>query len=188
MQQGKHPVSDVENARAQEILEKAQKKERDRAAKQPKEDKGAVAFVKGTVKELKLTTWPKAPELFRWCLIVVAVVALFAVGSMLIDNFVATPLMYWISSLDVGSQEFGPFDIAVVVVLFLSGLGSIFGVYMHQGGDTEGLSDTMATRLTGGSGQAQKNLDRITLACIIVFVACLVACMVIYPQGSIVGQ
>lgn len=191
MQQGNrssNSATSSQDARAQEIFEKAKQKEQSRSKKPQKEDKGPVAFVKGTVKELKLTTWPKPAELLRWCLIVIATVALFAVGSMLIDNFIATPLMYWISSLDVGSQEFGPFDIAVVVLLFLSGIGSIIGVYMHQGGDTEGLSDTMATRLTGGSGTAQKNLDRITLACIIVFVACLVACMVIYPQGSIVGQ
>lgn len=188
MQQGKQSPVNSQDVRAQEILAKAQEKERNRTSKQPKEDKGAAAFVKGTIKELKLTTWPRPMELLRWCLIVIAVVALFAVGSMLIDNFIATPLMYWISSLEVGSQEFGPFDIALVVVLFLSGIGAIVGVYMHQGGDTEGLSDTMATRLTGGSGQAQKNLDRITLACIIVFIACLVACMLIYPQGSIISQ
>lgn len=178
----------AEEQRAEELLRRAQEKQKRRDERQAPtrvSGKGPKAFVKGTIRELKLTTWPRPAELLRWCLIVIATVALFAIGSMLIDNFIATPLMYWISSLDFGSQEFGPLDIALVVVLFLSGIGSIVGVYMHQGGETEGLSDTMASRLTGGSGQAQKNLDRITLVCIIVFVVCLIACMIVYPQGTI---
>lgn len=178
----------AEEQRAEELLRRAQEKQKRRDERQAPtrvSGKGPKAFVKGTIRELKLTTWPRPAELLRWCLIVIVTVALFAIGSMLIDNFIATPLMYWISSLDFGSQEFGPLDIALVVVLFLSGIGSIVGVYMHQGGETEGLSDTMASRLTGGSGQAQKNLDRITLICIVVFVACLVACMIVYPQGTI---
>lgn len=180
----------AEDARAQEILAKAQQKEQSKkASKKDKKEGGPAAYVRGTVKELKATTWPKPAELVRWCLIVIATVTLFAVGSMVIDNFVADPVVYAISSLDLaGADTFGPLDIALVVVLFASGIGSIFGIYMHAGGDNEGLSDTLSTRLTGGSGQAQKNLDRITLVCIIVFVVCLVLMMIFYPHGTLVSQ
>ena len=95
--------------------------------------------------------------------------------------------MVWATGLSVGSEEFGPFDIVLVVGMFASGIGSIVGVMMHQGGETEGLSDTVASRLTGGSGQAQKNLDKITIGCIAVFVLCLITMMIVFPHGSIVA-
>lgn len=178
----------AEELKAQEILEKAQKRERNKKERAPKSDKGPIAYLRGTVTELKAATWPTPSELVRWSLIVVATVAVLAVSSMLIDNFIGTPLMYAISTLPFGSEEFGPFDIALVVILFLSGVGSIVGVYMHAGGDTEGLSDTLASRLTGGSGQAMKNIDRFTIGCIIVFVLVLLVMMVTYPTGYIITQ
>lgn len=176
-----------EDERAEEILRRAQKKEREKSSK-PSEKKGLAKVFSDTATELRATTWPRGGELLRWCIIVLATVTLFAVGSMLIDNFVATPLMYWISSFEWGSETFGPLDIALVVLWAISGVGAVAGVMLHAGGDTEGLSDTLATRLTGGSGQAQKNLDRLTIAFALVFVACLVVMMIVLPQGSISVQ
>lgn len=193
----------AQDERAQRIYEKAQQREQQKAQRagansgngadgagggNDGKEKGISAFVKGTVKELKLTTWPKPAELVRWCLIVVATVGLLAVGAMVVDDLM-TPLMVWVSSLNVNTDgSFGIVDIILIVVMFISGIAGIIGVYMHAGGDTEGLSDTMSARLTGGSGQAQKNLDRITLVCIIVFVLCLIIAMVIYPQGTIAAR
>lgn len=190
----------AQDERAQRIYEKAQQREQQKAQRAGAnsgngadgagggnggKEKGISAFVKGTVKELKLTTWPKPAELVRWCLIVIATVGLLAVGAMVVDNFVATPVLYWLSSFNVSDGSFSVVDIILLVVLFLSGIGAVIGIYLHAGGDTEGLSDTVATRISGGSGQVQKNLDRITLACIIVFTLCLLAAMIVYPSGTL---
>lgn len=178
-----------EELRAEELLRRAQEKQRKRretkADVDQMTDKGIPAFIKGTRRELKAATWPTPLELLKWCAIVIATVAFFAILSMVIDNFVATPLVYFISDFRIGNSDFGILDIVLVACLVLSGIASIAGIYMHQGGETEGLSDTIATKLTGGSGQAQRNLDKITLVFMIVFVACLIAMMVAYPVGYI---
>lgn len=180
-----------EELQAEEILHRAEEKERNKQnrrnekAKENKDNEGPIGYIKDTQQELKAVTWPTKKELLQWCIIVLTTVGVISLFCVLIDNFVATPLMVYASGLEVGSDNFGPFDIALVVGLFASGLGSILGVMMHQGGETEGLSDTIASKLTGGSGQAQKNLDRITVFCIIVFVLCLIAMMLVFPTGTI---
>ena len=37
----------------------------------------------------------------------------------------------------------------------------------------------------GGSGTVEKNLDRLTIICAVVFVVCLLVFMIVFPQGSI---
>ena len=37
----------------------------------------------------------------------------------------------------------------------------------------------------GGSGTIEKNLDRLTIICAVVFVLCLLIFMLIFPQGTI---
>lgn len=182
----------AEEQKAEELLRRAQEKHRRKqqakASPDRVTDKGPIAFVKGTGRELKAATWPSAGELVKWCLIVLGTVAIVSILAMVIDNFLATPIIYFISSFSIADGNFGWLAIVLCVLLFLSGIGAVIGIYLHQGGETEGLSDTLATKLTGGSGQAQKNLDKITLVCIIVFIACVLAMIVVIPEGSIIQK
>ena len=193
-QQNNNIPKTKEELHAEELLRRAKERDKEKSEKRQEkigpngEERGIAAFLRGTRKELKATTWPTKGELIRWCLIVIATVTIFAVLAMLIDNFVATPLMYWISSLEIGSPEFGWIDILLVVGLFITGTLAVIGIMLHQGGETEGLSDTLASKISGGSSQVQKNLDRITLVCIILFLIILILMMIAYPQGTIVGS
>lgn len=179
----------AEEQKAQEILRRAQAKQSKRQKAKSNPDritgKGPAAFVKGTIRELKAATWPTIPELLRWCGIVILAVVLVSLLAMVIDNFLATPLIYLISDIRLGNGGFNWVNIALCVVLVITGIASVIGIYLHQGGESEGLSDTLATRLTGGSGQAQKNLDRITLVCIIIFVLCLLVMLMTFPEGTV---
>ena len=64
--------------------------------------------------------------------------------------------------------------IVFLVLLVLSGVGMIVFILMHS----------MYSSQTGTS-IIEKNLDRITIICAIVFMVSLLVLMVIYPQGVI---
>lgn len=183
--------NDKADAKAKELLEKAEAREKAKDAKarerrrNGKNDKGAVAYVKRTASEMKASYKPGPSELVRWCLIVIVTIVLFAVFCTLVDNFIATPLMYYIGEHQIGDGQFGPYNIALTVAFFLTGLASAVGVMLHQGGDAEGLSDTLADKMTGGSSTAQRNLDRITVVCIALFVITVVLMMVSFPQSTL---
>lgn len=184
------PTKTKEEIKAEEVLRRAEEKEKEKAEKLREKnknggDKGPVKYIKDTGKELRAVTWPTKGELAKWSIIVLVTIGLLSLVLGVIDNFIAAPLMFALSDIRLGNDTFGIFDIALVVAFFAFGLASIVGVMLHQGGETEGLSDTVATKLTGGSGQAQKNLDRITLVCIILFVLVTVAMMFVFPLGTL---
>ena len=80
-----------------------------------------------------------------------------------------------------------PLLIALVVVWFLSGLGLVAFIVMHSGKGT-GVSEMIAGSMyssMGGSGTIEKNLDRLTIICAVVFVLCLLIFMLVFPQGTI---
>ncbi len=80
-----------------------------------------------------------------------------------------------------------PLLIALVVVWFLSGLGLVAFILMHSGKGT-GVSEMIAGSMysnMGGTGTVEKNLDKLTVICAIVFVACLFVFMIFFPQGSV---
>ncbi len=80
-----------------------------------------------------------------------------------------------------------PLLVVLTIVWFISGLGLVVFVLMHSGKGT-GVSEMIAGSMysnAGGSGTVEKNLDRLTIICAIVFVACLFAFMLLFPQGSI---
>ena len=80
-----------------------------------------------------------------------------------------------------------PLAIILTVVWFLSGIALVILILMHSGKGT-GVSEMIAGSMyssTSGSGIVEKNLDRLTVICALVFVACLLIFMLIFPQGTI---
>ncbi|WP_165170290.1 MULTISPECIES: preprotein translocase subunit SecG [unclassified Adlercreutzia] len=80
-----------------------------------------------------------------------------------------------------------PLVIVFLILLVLSGVGMIVFILMHSGKGT-GISDMIASSMYStqtGTSVIEKNLDRITIACAIVFMLSLLVLMVIYPHGTI---
>ena len=81
----------------------------------------------------------------------------------------------------------GPLQIVLFAVWALSTLLLIALVLMHSGKGT-GVSDMIASSVYStqtGTSIIEKNLDRITIGCAIVFLLSLVVLMIIYPHGTI---
>lgn len=79
--------------------------------------------------------------------------------------------------------------IILTILWFISGVALIFLILMHSGKGT-GVSEMIAGSMysnTSGSGIIEKNLDRLTIICALVFVACLLVFMIFFPQGTIAG-
>ncbi len=77
--------------------------------------------------------------------------------------------------------------ILFLILLVVSGIGMIIFILMHSGKGT-GISDMIASSMYStqtGTSIIEKNLDRITIICAIVFMVSLLVLMVIYPQGTI---
>lgn len=77
--------------------------------------------------------------------------------------------------------------IIFTVLLIVSGIGLVIFVLLHSGKGT-GVSDMIASQVynnQSGSSIIEKNLDRITIICAIVFFVSLIVLMVVYPQGTI---
>ncbi len=81
----------------------------------------------------------------------------------------------------------GPFDIILTVLLFLSGVLTVFLVLMHSGKGT-GVSEMIASSLYNsgtGSGVLEKNLNRLTVISVTVFIVCIVLMALTFPIGSL---
>ena len=81
-----------------------------------------------------------------------------------------------------------PVLIILLVIWFLSALGMVLSILMHSSKGT-GLSDIIAGQVysnISGTHIIQKNLDRITIICAVVFILTILALTLFYPQGSIV--
>lgn len=80
--------------------------------------------------------------------------------------------------------------IIFLILLFLSGIGLIIFILMHSGKGT-GISEMIASSMYStqtGTSIIEKNLDRITIICAIVFMVSLVVLMIIFPHGTIAGN
>ncbi|BDC90789.1 preprotein translocase subunit SecG [Leptogranulimonas caecicola] len=80
-----------------------------------------------------------------------------------------------------------PLNIFLSVVWGISAVASIILVLMHSGKGT-GVSDMIASSMynsNAGSGVWEKNLDRLTVISVCVFVATLFIFMLIFPQGTL---
>lgn len=151
---------------------------------------GPFTFLKDCASELRRVTWPTRSETLKWSAVVIAALAFFGVFVMLLDNFVVTPLLYAVSGLQeyAGSlQGNEAISIALVATLVISGLGLIVFIMMHSGKGT-GLSDSAVASLAPanqGLSVIERNLDRITIACAVIFLLSLVGLMIFFPQGTI---
>ena len=73
------------------------------------------------------------------------------------------------------------------VLLVLSGIGLIIFILLHSGKGT-GVSDMIASSVYGtnqGTSIVEKNLDRITIILVAVFLVSLIVLMIIVPHGTI---
>lgn len=80
-----------------------------------------------------------------------------------------------------------PLVIVFLILLVLSGIGMIVFILMHSGKGT-GISDMIASSMYStqtGTSIIEKNLDRITIVCAVVFMLSLIVLMIVYPHGSI---
>lgn len=80
-----------------------------------------------------------------------------------------------------------PLLILLIAVWFISGAGLVVFILMHSGKGT-GVSEMIAGSMysnMGGMGTVEKNLDRLTIICAIVFVACLFIFMKFFPHGTV---
>ena len=80
-----------------------------------------------------------------------------------------------------------PLVILFIVLLVASGIGMIVFIMLHSGKGT-GVSDAISSAFYGSQNSIQlveKNLDKFTIICGIVFFVSLIVLMLIYPQGSI---
>ena len=79
-------------------------------------------------------------------------------------------------------------NIVLTVLLFLSGILTVFLVLMHSGKGT-GVSDMIASSIYNsgtGSGILEKNLNRLTVITSLVFVACIFVMAITFPTGTLV--
>jgi preprotein translocase subunit SecG len=77
--------------------------------------------------------------------------------------------------------------VILTILWFLSGIALVILILMHSGKGT-GVSEMIAGSMyssTGGTGTIEKNLDKLTVICAIIFVALLLVFMLIFPLGSI---
>ena len=81
----------------------------------------------------------------------------------------------------------GPFQILLFVVWAVSAVALTILVLMHSGKGT-GVSDMIASSVYGtnqGTSIVEKNLDRITIILVAVFLVSLIVLMTIFPHGTI---
>lgn len=80
-----------------------------------------------------------------------------------------------------------PLLIIMLILLVVSGVGLVVFILLHSGKGT-GISDAIASSMYStqtGTSIIEKNLDRITIGCAIVFLLSLVVLMIVYPHGTI---
>lgn len=79
--------------------------------------------------------------------------------------------------------------VVLIALLVISGSALVAFVLLHSGKGT-GVNEAMQASLfstTSGTSVIEKNLDRITVGCAVVFIVCLIALMVVFPTGTISG-
>lgn len=162
------------------VKPKEKKKDKDSGYEKAKD------YVEGVIGEAKKVTWPDRDEVLKWSVIVLCAVSFFTLFTFLVDNFIASPIVTAVAGFAAG-EGFGRKAIMLTVLFFASGLGTAAGVMLHAGGDQSGISDGLAMNITGGSGVAERNLDRITVVLALLFIVSIVLMMLWFPVGTIVS-
>lgn len=84
----------------------------------------------------------------------------------------------------------GPLNVALLIIMAISALCTIILVLMHSGKGT-GVSDMIAASMynaTAGSGIWEKNLDRLTIICAVIFGICVCIMSLTFPVGTIASM
>lgn len=79
-------------------------------------------------------------------------------------------------------------NVLLAVLWFVSGVATVAFILMHSGRGT-GVSDMLGMSLTGSTaslGVVEKNLDRMTVISLCVFVLCIFVMMFTWPQAPII--
>lgn len=82
------------------------------------------------------------------------------------------------------------FNVLLAVLWFLSGVATVAFILMHSGRGT-GVSDMLGMSLDNTSaslGVVEKNLDRMTVISLCVFVLCIFVMMFTWPQAPIISS
>lgn len=80
-----------------------------------------------------------------------------------------------------------PLNVVLLVIMAISALLTIVLILMHSGKGT-GVSDMIAASMynsAAGSGVWEKNLDRLTIICAVVFGITICVLALTFPQGTI---
>ena len=80
-----------------------------------------------------------------------------------------------------------PLLVILLILLVISGSGLIIFILLHSGKGT-GVSDAISSAFYGTQQSislVEKNLDKFTIICGVVFFISLIVLMLIYPQGTI---
>ncbi len=81
----------------------------------------------------------------------------------------------------------GALNVILLILMIISGLASVLLVLMHSGKGT-GVSEMIASSLyssTAGSGVLEKNLDRLTVIAVAVFLVSIAIMAMTFPLGTI---
>lgn len=80
-----------------------------------------------------------------------------------------------------------PLTIFVLIVWLVSAVGLVIFVLLHSGKGT-GMSDMIAAQMynrASSTSIVERNLDRITVVFVILFVLSLLALVLLYPVGTV---
>ncbi|MDI9590307.1 MAG: preprotein translocase subunit SecG [Acidobacteriota bacterium] len=81
----------------------------------------------------------------------------------------------------------GPLNLALLILMFVSGVATVLLVLMHSGKGT-GVSDMIASSMyssAAGSGVWEKNLDRLTVITALIFGLSICIMCLTFPLGTI---
>ena len=161
----------------------------DDLAQAVKEKSKLAQYLSDVKQEMKVTSWPSRPEVAKWSAGLFAVLIFFAAFTFVADTYAIAPLLYTISGL-FEALYLEWYSYVVIVLFVLSGVLLFITVMMHQGGDASGISESLVTSMSPDSGLniVNKNLDKLTIVCGIVFVVCLILLMWVIPTGVIIGS
>lgn len=91
--------TDEEKAAAAKAKEEERAREEKEKAEAKKNKKPRFQGLRNVRAEMKRVTWPTRTDVFRWSGVVIAALVFFTVFVVVLDNFIVTPLLYFISGL-----------------------------------------------------------------------------------------
>lgn len=95
----KESSEEVKAAKAQDTKAKKDSAKETKKKEAPK--KQHFQFLKDVRAELKRVTWPTKKDVFQWSGVVVAALLFFGIFVYLLDNFVVTPSLIGVSSIEI---------------------------------------------------------------------------------------